>query len=155
MSVAVKATLYFHLAFFLVLGSAELLSPSAMCRKGLAGPLTTTGTSVEDMCRSIDNNPAAHLILFGLAKCVHGLKIILRHDVAFCTSAVHARHGADTTCCLLSSLRSPFGVSRGSLRAHKRQGLGARPCGCVGILAWAVQFQNGVRVWHCRRIPCA
>ena len=62
------ATLYFHLAFFTALGTMELLLPGPACREGLAGPLTNAGTTVEDMCVAIEGNPAAQLILFGLAK---------------------------------------------------------------------------------------
>ena len=46
----------------------ELLHPGRACREGLAGPLTAAGASPAAMCTSIEGNPAAQLIFFGLAK---------------------------------------------------------------------------------------
>jgi hypothetical protein len=71
LSVSAKAiwrTLVFHVVFFAALGGTELLAPSAACVDGLAGPLSTAGVPVVDMCSALLSNPAGNLVLFGLAK---------------------------------------------------------------------------------------
>jgi hypothetical protein len=42
-----------------MLSTSEFLTPKKVCREGLAGPLTETGLTIEEMCNSIENNPAA------------------------------------------------------------------------------------------------
>ena len=61
-------TLQFHVVFYALLGIAELIYPWTACPHGLAGPLTRAGRSPHDLCTELEANPAANLIMYGLAK---------------------------------------------------------------------------------------
>jgi hypothetical protein len=63
-----------------MLSTSEFFTPKKVCREGLAGPLTETGFTIDEMCNSIENNPAAQLIFFGLAK----------YHALFCLISIYA-----------------------------------------------------------------